>query len=141
MQTKLAAAALVLAIAILLAAASIPTAAGAEPQETLVVYVQQPSLTPAQIIWLARLMQCESGMRAEALNPFDTNGLPSRGILQFQDATFAAYTAKYEIPTTTPTHEAQVEIVAEWLLNPGTVTWGNQFPACVRKLGEPPVAA
>lgn len=142
MQTKLAVAALTVAVLLLLAFGHAPTAAGEEARKVVeVVYVPEPSLSPAQIIWLARLMQCESGLKAEALNPADTNGLPSRGILQFQDATFASFTVKYGISADVPVAEAQVEIVTYWLLNPGEVRFSQQFPLCVEKLGQPPGSA
>ena len=106
------------------------------------VYVPQ-GLSSAQIIWLAKLMDCESGVSTHALNPSDSNGLASRNILQFQDATFDAFTVKYGIDVTRndtaqEISEAQVEIVSHWILNQGEVRFESQFPACVRKLGLPP---
>lgn len=110
--------------------------------ETKTEYVNT-GLSPAQMIWLSKLMVCESGVKEHALNPADSNGLPSRGILQFQDATFRGFTKLYGISTTLESPkaeiaEAQVQIVTHWLLNPGSVKWENQFPNCVKQLGVPP---
>lgn len=101
--------------------------------------VVEPSLTPAQIIWLARLMDCESGINGDAVNPNDLDNTPSWGILQFKTGTFDYFTAKYGISADLMNAEAQVSIVTYWLLHPGEVVWEQQFPACVRKLGVPPV--
>lgn len=103
-----------------------------------------PTLNAAQIIWLAQLANCESDTKIHALNPADSNGKPSRGFLQFQDATFRSYTSIYNLDiTATSTQqqiaEAQVEIVSRWILNPGAVKWESQFPACVKRLGLPPI--
>jgi hypothetical protein len=141
MQTKLAAAALIVALLLLLGFASIPTAAGAEPQVVTVTETVYVGLTPAQVIWLARLMQCESGIKASAVNPNDLDNTPSWGILQFKDTTFSHYADKYGIEGELMDEEAQVAIVTEWLTRPGEVRWGSQFPACVQKLGQPPQAA
>jgi hypothetical protein len=100
---------------------------------------QKPTLTPAQIIWLARLMNCESGIKETAVNPNDLDNTPSWGILQFKDTTFAAFTKRYGIEAELMNAEAQVAIVTEWLLRPGEVDFTIQFPACVSKLGLPPV--
>jgi hypothetical protein len=115
-----------------------------EVEKEKIVYTPEPKLSPAQIIWLAQLMNCESDTKVTALNPADSNGLPSRNILQFQDATYAGFTKLYGIDTSPQDSpqtisENQVRIVTEWLLNPGTVRWQRQFPACVEKLGVPPV--
>lgn len=107
--------------------------------ETIVETVHIPKgLTPAQIIWLAQLMDCESGINRNAINPNDLDNTPSHGILQFKTQTFDNFTVKYGIEGELMDAEAQVAIVTYWLLNPDEITWGQQFPACVKKLGLPP---
>lgn len=105
--------------------------------ESQVVFVPS-ELTPAQIIWFARLMDCESGINEGAINPNDLDNTPSWGILQFKPSTFESFTVKYGISAELMNAEAQVAIVTHWLLNPGEVDWTQQFPACVRKHGVPP---
>ncbi len=107
-------------------------------QPFIIKVVERPALTPRQIIWLARLMNCESGIKETAINPNDLDNTPSWGILQFKPATFAAFTTRYSISAELMDAEAQVAIVIEWLLRPGEVDWTRQFPACVEKLGIPP---
>lgn len=107
----------------------------------LTVYVEKPALNASQVLWLARLMQCESGLKASAVNPSDLDGTPSLGVLQFKIGTFTHYKAKYGIEGDIMDAVPQVAIVTEWLLRPGEVDWTRQFPACVRKLGLPPVTA
>jgi len=97
-----------------------------------------PNLTPQQVIWLAHLMDCESGIYAGAINPNDLDNTPSYGILQFKESTFETFAVKYGITDTLMTPEAQVLIVMRWLTEPGTVQWEQQFPACVAKFGLPP---
>lgn len=104
-----------------------------------IVYVEKPHLSSAQIIWLARLMDCESGINANAINPIDLDGTASLGILQFKTGTFNTWAQKYKIEEELMSPEAQVSIVTQWILNPGTVDWTNEFPGCVAKLGLPPI--
>lgn len=103
------------------------------------VYVTRPSLSPAQIIWLARLMQCESGLKSGAINPNDLDNTPSYGLLQFKPSTYAAGAKKYGLASTTNymSPEGQVAIVTGWILD-GSATWSQQFPGCTAKLGPPP---
>lgn len=62
--------------------------------EPVIVYVEKPMLSAAQVIWLARLMNCESGIKANAVNPNDLDNTPSWGILQFKDSTFCPLLGK-----------------------------------------------
>ena len=103
-----------------------------------VVEVEKPHLNHAQIIWLARLMYCESGLKSNAVNPKDLDNTPSYGLLQFKPSTFHAAVKKYGLSTTTSYMDAetQVAIAEQWILNGVDLT--NQFPACVRQLGHPP---
>lgn len=118
-----------------LSAKEIPTEVIKEVQT--IVYKEH--LTSAQIIWLARLMDCESGINAKAINPVDLDGTASLGILQFKVGTFNTWANKYQIDEELMSPEAQVSIVTQWILNPGTVDWTNEFPGCVAKLGLPPI--
>lgn len=45
---------------------------------------------------LYNLAKCESNLNPEALNPKDSNGLPSRGLLQFQSETWIAWTSELD---------------------------------------------
>lgn len=111
-----------------------------EPVATsTVVYVTEPTLSPAQMIWLAHLMQCESGIRKTAVNAVDLDGTASVGLLQFKQGTFDHYASKYGITGDIMDGVSQVAIVEQWILNPGTIDWAWQFPDCVRKYGAPPV--
>ncbi len=107
--------------------------------KVVTVEVTQPTLSPAQIIWFARLMQCESGLKASAVNPNDLDNTPSYGILQFKPGTFAQGVKDFGLSTTTTYMDAntQVAIVEQWILR-GGVNWHHQFPACTTKLGLPP---
>lgn len=107
--------------------------------QVVVVEVPQPKLSPAQIIWFARLMNCESGIKATAVNPNDLDNTPSYGLLQFKPGTFNAAMRDLKLGTSTDymDPELQVAIVEQWILR-GGVNWRVQFPACVNKLGLPP---
>lgn len=108
-------------------------------RETIWLTLTEPHLSSAQVIWLARLMSCESGIKASAVNPNDRDNTPSYGILQFKPSTFAFGARDAGIATTTPymNPEAQVSIVTRWILK-GGIDWHQQFPDCVLKLGLPP---
>lgn len=103
------------------------------------VATSTPKLSPAQMIWFARLMYCESGMKATAVNPKDLDNTPSYGILQFKPSTFRWGAAQVGIATSTfyMDAESQVAIVENWIIN-GGIDWYQQFPACIKKLGLPP---
>ncbi len=111
-----------------------------KPPEIQVVTIEvpQPKLSTAQIVWLARLMLCESGGKANAINPKDVDNTPSYGLMQFKPGTFNAYIKKYGITGELMDGVSQVAIVEQWLLHTGEVRWTQQFPSCVAKLGMPP---
>ncbi len=104
-----------------------------------VVYVDKPTLSPAQVIWLAHLMQCESGIKKTAVNKVDLDGTSSLGLLQFKQGTFDHYLKEYELTGDIMDGNAQVAIVTKWILKPGSIDWAWQFPDCVRQYGLPPV--
>lgn len=111
--------------------------------EPIVIYkevqVPQKTLNPKQVIWLAKLMQCESGIKAGAINPNDLDNTPSYGILQFKPSTYAGAAKQLGLASTTDylNPEGQVAIVTHWILE-GGIDWSHQFPACVAKLEYPP---
>lgn len=95
--------------------------------------------TDAQEAWLQDLIMCESSGNPEAINPEDLDGTPSYGLLQFKPPTFTGYRKQYGLPEAELMDpEAQKETVRHMMLDPG-VDWYQQFPACTRRLGEPPV--
>lgn len=114
----------------------LPVKAYSDEQE--VVYMYRPALTPAQVIWLAHLMQCESTINAKALNPKDRDGTASIGILQFKQQTFDYYNKEYGLGGDIEDGVTQVAIVTRWIETPGTVDFAWQFPDCVKKHGLPP---
>ncbi len=89
-------------------------------------------------IWLFNLIQCESGGLADAINPNDTDGTPSYGILQFKRSTFSGFSKKYDIDGDMMDGVAEVEIVRR-MMDDSSVNLHHQFPGCTRKLGLPPV--
>lgn len=103
------------------------------------IYVTQPKLSPAQMIWLAKLMNCESGLKAGAINPNDLDNTPSYGLLQFKPSTFAAAARELGLASTTDFMNplSQVAIVEHWVLKGGT-DWAHQFPDCTARYGPPP---
>ena len=96
-------------------------------------------LTLQQHQWIEKLEQCESRGNAEAINPEDTDGTPSYGILQFKPTTFHFYANAYKIPGKVMDPYAQEAIVTHWILK-GGANWHQQFPACVRRIGTPPLS-
>ena len=99
------------------------------------------TLSYAQKAWLGSLEWCESRGQPDAVNPEDSDGTPSYGILQFKPSTFDEFAKRYGIATTTGymDPEVQEEIVTQMILR-GDVNWSRQFPACTKKLGYPPTA-
>jgi len=92
-----------------------------------------------QEAWLNRLIQCESGGKASAINPLDKDGTPSYGLLQFKPSTFTGYRRQYGLPEAELMDpEAQKETVRH-MMQDQYVDWNQQFPACVRRLGAPPM--
>lgn len=107
------------------------------PLETPLILT--PTLkSEAQETWLADLIICESHGNPEAINPLDRDGTPSYGLLQFKPSTFTGYRKQYglkEAELMNP--EAQKETVRHMMKDPN-VNWYQLFPACTRRLGEPP---
>ena len=95
--------------------------------------------TKAQEDWLQQLIICESSGNPEAINPKDKDGTPSYGLLQFKPSTFTGYRKQYGLPEAELMDpEAQKETVRH-MMQDEFVNWHQQFPACVRRLGVPPM--
>lgn len=89
--------------------------------------------------WLEDLIHCESRGNPGAINPVDLDGTPSYGLLQFKPSTFTGYRKQYGLPEAELMDpEAQKETVRHMMRDPG-VNWNQQFPACVKRLGWPPM--
>ena len=65
-----------------------------EPLPTVEILEPIPIQTKEQVEWMDKLIECESGGNAHALNPED-GGSRSVGILQFKDATFLGFSKQY----------------------------------------------
>lgn len=101
----------------------------------------KPALSTEQHRWLDSLEDCESGGSAKAINPRDTDGTPSYGLLQFKPTTYAEFAWIYKLASTTDymDPEEQEQIVIQMILK-GGVDWHHQFPDCVSRLGTPPLS-
>lgn len=138
-----------LALLALIQHGSVTTYIKPEPAFKPVEIVHQaPTSTPltvklkvedAQEAWLQKLIQCESNGVPSAINKMDLDGTPSYGLLQFKPSTFTGYRKQYGLPSAELMDpEAQKETVRHMMKDPG-VNWYQQFPACTRRLGEPPM--
>ena len=96
-------------------------------------------LTHQQTAWLGALELCESGGDPAAINPRDSDGTPSYGILQFKPGTYAEFAKLYGLASTTDYMNAteQEQIVTQMIVR-GGVDFHQQFPACTHRLGIPP---
>lgn len=94
-------------------------------------------LNHQQRAWLGALEWCESGGNPDAINPNDADNTPSYGILQFKPSTFIYFQKKYQLEGELMDPDAQEAIVEQMIIR-GGVNWGQQFPACTRKLGSAP---
>lgn len=97
-------------------------------------------LSYQQEAWLGALIWCESKGNPKAINPNDLDNTPSYGILQFKPSTFEYYQKRYNTNRGDGymDPDAQIEIVEQMIIR-GDVKWSQQFPACTKKLGNPPV--
>lgn len=127
---------------------SVTTYTRPEPVIQPIVPIEAPTSTPltvtlrvedAQELWLEDLIHCESRGNPNAVNPVDLDGTPSYGLLQFKPSTFTGYRTQYGLPDADLMDpEAQKETVRHMMQDPG-VNWYQQFPACTRRLGLPPM--
>lgn len=81
---------------------------------------------------LYALAKCESNLNPLALNPADTNGLPSRGLLQFQSETWILWTSQIDKARGwniwNPEHQVEV---GTWALKKGLI---HHWPTCSRQI-------
>ena len=83
---------------------------------------------------LAELELCESSGNIKAINPKDTDGTPSYGILQFKISTLKMYAERYGfVYTDVWDYELQRVVFARMLEDP-RVNFAREFPACYKKL-------
>lgn len=84
---------------------------------------------------------CESGGKESAINPKDSDGKPSYGLLQFRLATFLGFSKQYGLGYTEENFmqgEAQKHVTGRMILDE-KLDLGTQFPLCVKvKIGYPP---
>lgn len=98
-------------------------------------------LTHRQRAWLGALEWCEGRGDPAAVNPNDTDDTPSYGILQFKPSTYEYYRTRYALEISADYMDADgQERIVEQMIARGDVSWQQQFPACTRKLGIPPLS-
>lgn len=100
--------------------------------------------------WKLSLALCESGDNPLALNKIDVNGTSSIGQWQFQANSWKYRIRKYKLfnykswePAdweNTIFSKIHQEIVLDRMIDDPTVTWQNEFPTCIKRVGLPPVA-
>lgn len=115
------------------------------PQKTnsIALEVDQYQLTIEQKVWLGALRWCESRGNDLAVNKMDSDGTPSYGAYQFKPSTYAYFSKKYGLASTTDYMNAtQQEYIVGRMLLDKDISDSNlrnsQFPGCIRKLGLPP---
>jgi hypothetical protein len=95
-------------------------------------------------IKIDQLATCESSNNPNALNPKDSNGLPSMGLFQFQSKSWKYFVDKYKLWNTSNwsgtdyantiyNSNMQLSIVQKMFVDP-TVNLHQQFPTCSKKL-------
>ena len=100
----------------------------------------EPTLTHQQEVWLHVLEWCESRGDPNAINPKDSDGKKSYGAFQFRQSTLDYYAEKYGVATTTlMDYDTQRAVVTQMILHRDEINWHQQFPACVKKFGLPPM--
>lgn len=84
--------------------------------------------------WLDKLSFCESGGNPNAINP-DDGGSRSVGHFQWKDASFSAYSKKYNLEGSIENPQDQRELVKLVIKN--EYGWRNWYN-CTKKIGLPP---
>lgn len=116
--------------------------------ETIATTTPKVTPTHAQEVWIYALEWCESRGVPTAINKVDRDGTPSYYSYQFKPSTFRYYGEMYEVLAKGKT-DAQIfelmkdydtmhAIVTEMVLHRSEISWKQQFPDCVRKLGGGP---
>ena len=128
------------AILVLISITNIPTTFVAyQVMATSTPETVKDILTPEQRAYLGALEWCESRGKPGAINPKDSDGTPSFGILQFKPSSYAYFESRYDLATTTSYMDKDgQEAIVEQMMIRNDVTWTHQFPGCVHKLGTPP---
>jgi transglycosylase-like protein with SLT domain len=110
-------------------------------EQPVVATSSTEALTSEQQAWLGALEWCESNGNPGAINPKDSDGTPSYGLLQFKPGTFAEFARIYHLASTTdymdPVEQAQI---VTKMIESGTVDFHHQFPDCTHRLGTPPLS-
>ena len=116
--------------------------------EQLKVAVQEPIVSHRQATWISALEWCESNGNPEAVNLKDKDGTPSYYSFQFKPETFRYYGEMYSVIEKKLTNEKIMELmksneiqreIVEHMVLDKAVNFRQQFPACTKKLGLPPV--
>jgi hypothetical protein len=140
----------------------VPSASAASATSTTIILdanpisVSKPSttreepaaLSHAQLVWSYALEWCESQGVEGAVNPKDADGTPSYYSWQWKPSTFRYFGALYGVlASTTPEEElltlmrdydTERAVIEAMIAHRSEIVWGQQFPACTRKLGLPP---
>jgi hypothetical protein len=120
------------------------------PGKTTIVEFYQTAgeLPHRQESWVHALEWCES-RATEAINPKDKDSTPSYYYWQFKPETFKAEAEKYgvikkglsdaEIMVAMKSYDNQHLTVNAMVRDGKDQNWEQLFPACVKKLGRPPL--
>lgn len=110
-------------------------------QKEIIVEVEKKDpLTYQQRAWFGALTWCESKGNPNAVNKKDRDGTPSYGLLQFKPSTFTYFAEKYGIDGSAGYMDPKAQsLIVEQMILRNDVTWSQQFPACVKILGKPPI--
>jgi len=112
-----------------------------EKVEVVKEVVKKDPLSYQQRAWLGALTWCESTGNPKAVNQKDTDGTPSYGLLQFKPGTFYGYAKIYGIDASKGYMDPDTQLaIVEQMIIRGGIKWSQQFPACTKKLGKPPVS-
>ena len=98
------------------------------------------TLSHAQQVWKSALEWCESRGDPDAVNKEDLDGTPSYGAWQFKPSTLDYFSVKYDVATSTSVMDRdwQDRVITQMILHRDEIKWSQQFPWCVKKLGNPP---
>jgi hypothetical protein len=136
-------------IAILIAIGCATTLLLIPGKSTTIQFVQVAGELPhRQEVWIHALEWCESNA-TDAINPKDKDSTPSYYYWQFKPATFKAEAEKYgiikkgltnaEIMVAIKDYENQHLTINAMVRDGEHQNWEQLFPACVKKLGRPPL--
>ena len=125
-----------------------PPAIPNEVEQQTITEQKIPAITKEQELYLAKLINCESGDNPLARNDHDRDNLSAKGLYQFKDKTWRFYIKKYDLWNWRNWEEADFEnaiwsrehqeVVLRYMLNDEDVNFKREFPQCVKRLGLPP---